>query len=166
MRSARLELALHSGALVLPAQGDIVVLRPRAGDDLSALPHDRVVVKTGFKPDHDYFAAQGYRSEGVGRVAIVCVPRAKAEAFEVALANVSTALAAAARKTAAELKAERIAAARGEGAPAVAKAPARGRAAAATPATRRTRNDSSAVKKKNASTLATGARRQAKRDSR
>ena len=80
MRSARLELALHSGALVLPAQGDIVVLRPRAGDDLSALPQGRVVVKTGFKPDHDYFAAQGYRSEGVGRVAIVCVPRAKAEA--------------------------------------------------------------------------------------
>lgn len=92
--------------------------------------------------------------------------RAKAEAFEVALANVSTALAAAARKTAAELKAERIAAARGEGAPAVAKAPAGRRSAAATPAAKRTRNDASAVKKKNASTLATGARRQAKRDSR
>ncbi len=80
MRSARLELALQSGALVLPDLGDIVVLRPRAGDDLSALPHARVVVKTGFKPDHDYFAAQGYRTEGSGVVAIVCVPRAKAEA--------------------------------------------------------------------------------------
>ncbi len=80
MRSARLELALQSGALVLPASGDIVVLRPRAGDDLSALPQDRVVVKTGFKPDHDYFAAQGYRVEGSGAVAIVCVPRAKLEA--------------------------------------------------------------------------------------
>lgn len=80
MRSARLELALQSGALVLPAVGDIVVLRPRAGDDLSALPQDRVVVKTGFKPDHDYFAAQGYRFEGTGALAIVCVPRAKAEA--------------------------------------------------------------------------------------
>ena len=80
MRSARLELALQSGALVLPAAGDIVVLRPRAGDDLSSLPKERVVVKTGFKPDHDYFAAQGYRSEGVGAIAIVCVPRAKAEA--------------------------------------------------------------------------------------
>ena len=74
-----MELALQSGALVLPEQGDIVVLRPRAGDDLSALPQGRVVVKTGFKPDHDYFAAQGYRMEGSGRVAIVCVPRAKAE---------------------------------------------------------------------------------------
>lgn len=92
--------------------------------------------------------------------------RAKAEAFEIALASVSTALAAAARKSAAELKAERIAAARGQGAPAVAKAPAKGRTASATPATKRTRNDSSAVAKKNASTLATGARRQAKRDSR
>jgi len=80
MRSARLELALQSGALVLPAVGDIVVLRPRAGDDLSALPQDRVVVKTGFKPDHDYFAAQGYRTEGSGSIAVVCVPRAKAEA--------------------------------------------------------------------------------------
>lgn len=80
MRSARLELALQSGALVLPASGDIVVLRPRAGDDLSALPQDRVVVKTGFKPDHDYFAAQGYRMEGAGTLAIVCVPRAKSEA--------------------------------------------------------------------------------------
>lgn len=80
MRSARLELALQSGALVLPASGDIMVLRPRAGDDLSSLPQTRVVVKTGFKPDHDYFAAQGYRTEGLGGVAIVCVPRAKAEA--------------------------------------------------------------------------------------
>ena len=92
--------------------------------------------------------------------------RAKAEVFEVALAGVSSALAAAARTTAAELKAERIAAARGEGAPSIAKAPAAGRAAASSPATKRTRNDASAVKKKNASTLATGARRQAKRDGR
>ena len=81
MRSARLELALASDALRLPAEGDILVMRPRAGDDLSALPKDRVVVQTGFKPDHDYFAAQGYRM-GVAQaaMAIVCVPRAKAEA--------------------------------------------------------------------------------------
>ena len=57
-----------------------MVLRPRIGDDLSSLPADRLVVKTGFKPDHDYFAAQGYRTEGSGALAIVCVPRAKAEA--------------------------------------------------------------------------------------
>ena len=81
MRSARLELALASGALVLPALGNIVVMRPRAGDDLSMLPQDQVVVQTGFKPDYDYFAAQGYRmGPAEAAVAIVCVPRAKAEA--------------------------------------------------------------------------------------
>lgn len=82
MRSARLELALQSGALTFAAAGDNLVLRPRAGDDLSALPKARVVVRTGFKPDHDYFAAQGYRMEGDGPFgcAIVCLPRAKAEA--------------------------------------------------------------------------------------
>jgi 16S rRNA (guanine1207-N2)-methyltransferase len=81
MRSARLDLALASGALVLPTVGTIVVMRPRAGDDLSALPKDQVVVQTGFKPDHDYFTAQGYRTgEAQATVAIVCVPRAKAEA--------------------------------------------------------------------------------------
>ncbi len=81
MRSARLELALASGALSLPASGDILVMRPRAGDDLSALPKDRVVVQTGFKPDYDYFAALGYRmGPSPAAVAIVCVPRAKADA--------------------------------------------------------------------------------------
>jgi len=49
MRSARLEMALDSGAFVLPPLGDIVVLSPQAGDDLSALPKARVVVLTGFK---------------------------------------------------------------------------------------------------------------------
>jgi 16S rRNA (guanine1207-N2)-methyltransferase len=80
MRSARLELALESGLLRLPLAGDIVVMRPRAGDDLSALPQERVVVQTGFKPDHDYFAVQGYRSSGEAGLAIVCVPRSKPQA--------------------------------------------------------------------------------------
>lgn len=82
MRSARLDLALSSGALSLPPEGDILVMRPRAGDDLSALPKVQVVVQTGFKPDFDYFAAQGYRTEAQGKpaLAIVCLPRAKAEA--------------------------------------------------------------------------------------
>jgi hypothetical protein len=95
--------------------------------------------------------------------------RDKAEAFEDALSRVSTALAAAARRSAAELKAERLEAARaGSGAPAVAKAPARGArsASASTASAKRSRSDSSAVSKKNASTLAAGARRQAKRDAR
>ena len=42
MRSARLTLALESSAFVPPADGIILVLRPHAGDDLSALPRERV----------------------------------------------------------------------------------------------------------------------------
>ena len=82
MRGARLQLALDSGAWVLPAKGDIAVYRPRIGDDLSALPQARVVVLTGFKPDHDHFAALDYRVALTGQcvTALVCLPRAKAEA--------------------------------------------------------------------------------------
>ncbi|WP_136683527.1 class I SAM-dependent methyltransferase [Falsirhodobacter xinxiangensis] len=84
MRSARLEAALDSGALVLPESGTIAVLRPRAGDDLSALPKDRLLVVQGFKPDHDHFAARGYRvatEAGEGHAAVlVCLSRSKAEA--------------------------------------------------------------------------------------
>ena len=82
MRSLRLDMALTSGAWVLPATGDIAVWRPAAGDDLSALPKDRVVVQTGFRPDHDHFAGLGYRMAGTGpfAAALVCLPRAKAQA--------------------------------------------------------------------------------------
>lgn len=82
MRSARLELALKSGAFVVPETGDILVLRPVAGDDLSSLPKARVVVRTGFRPDHDHFLRQGYRVEGGGPAGavILCLPRAKAAA--------------------------------------------------------------------------------------
>ena len=37
-------MALAEGALVLPSEGRIAVYRPQAGDDLSALPRERVVV--------------------------------------------------------------------------------------------------------------------------
>jgi 16S rRNA (guanine1207-N2)-methyltransferase len=81
MRSARLTLALESSAFVPPADGNILVLRPHAGDDLSALPRDRVRVVTGFKPDHDWFAARGYavsaQIDGPVAAALVCLPRAK-----------------------------------------------------------------------------------------
>ncbi|WP_444667301.1 class I SAM-dependent methyltransferase [Cereibacter changlensis] len=84
MRSARLTLALETGAVVLPDTGTIAIYRPRGGDDLSALPKDRLLVVQGFRPDHDAFAAQGYRvtvQGGSGHAAaIVCLPRAKAEA--------------------------------------------------------------------------------------
>ena len=81
MRNLRWKSALHSGALVLPL-GPLAVLRPRAGDNLAALGPARLVVRTGFKPDHDHFAAQGYAVAGDGPFAavMVCLPRAKAEA--------------------------------------------------------------------------------------
>ncbi len=84
MRSTRLNLALETGALQLPETGSIVVYRPRSGDDMSSLPKDRVLIVQGFKPDHDHFAGQGYRvavEGGEGHAAaLVCLPRAKAEA--------------------------------------------------------------------------------------
>ena len=81
MRSARLTLALETGALSLPPEGRIAVFRPRVGDDLSDLPADRVVVLTGFKPDHDHFAGRYAVEAGLPyAAAIVCLPRAKAEA--------------------------------------------------------------------------------------
>ncbi|MDF0600778.1 methyltransferase [Psychromarinibacter sp. C21-152] len=84
MTVSRLTGALDSGALVLPEAGRIAVFRPRAGYDLSALPKDRVQVIQGFRPDHDAFAAAGYdtsvAAQGDYAAALVCVPRAKAEA--------------------------------------------------------------------------------------
>ena len=90
----------------------------------------------------------------------------KAEAFEEALSRVSRRLAVLSRESARALKEERLAAARGQ-APAAPKAPAagrtKGRAVAAAPRSSR-RNPAS--EKARASTKATGARRQAKRDAR
>lgn len=83
MRSARLENALEAGLWPLPAEGRIAVIRPRSGDDLSALPKDRVEVVTGFKPDADWFEARGYavatRLGGPYAAALVCLPRARAQ---------------------------------------------------------------------------------------
>ncbi len=85
MRSSRLDMALDSGTWILPTLGDIAVFLPRMGDDLSALPRDRVVVLTGFKPDVDHFAALGYRtaSDASYAAAIVFLPRAKLAAKSV-----------------------------------------------------------------------------------
>ncbi len=78
MRSSRLSLALETGALILPETGPIAVFRPRIGDDLSALPQERLVVLTGFKPDHDHFARQVSVSPVPPfAAAIVCLPRAR-----------------------------------------------------------------------------------------
>ena len=101
-----------------------------------------------------------YRRKGAAKVG------AKAEIFEDALARVSRQLSVAARRSARDLKDERLARARGDAAPAK---PAK-KSAAKVKGVARVRvadtRKSPARKKRDASTLAKGARRQAKRDSR
>ncbi|MBI1220687.1 MAG: methyltransferase [Rhodobacteraceae bacterium] len=84
MRATRILHAIDAGLLRLPEAGPIAVFHPQAGDDLSPLGHDRVRVITGFRPDHDAFAAAGYAvattAEGPYAAALVCLPRARAEA--------------------------------------------------------------------------------------
>jgi 16S rRNA (guanine1207-N2)-methyltransferase len=85
-----LSLALDTGALSLPATGPIAVYRPRIGDDLSALPADRVVVLTGFKPDHDHFAKAGAVDLSPPyAAALVCLPRSR-EAARALVARAAT----------------------------------------------------------------------------
>jgi len=99
--------------------------------------------------------------------------RRKAEAFEDALARVSRSLATAAKASAAALKAERLASARGEEPPAKPPRVARtgagaGRAVTGKvgPADAKAKKKTPASTKKRASTKAQGARKQAARDNR
>jgi 16S rRNA (guanine1207-N2)-methyltransferase len=86
MRSARLSLALQSGLFALPARGDVVVFGAAQGDDLSWARPAQTVLLTGFKPDHDHFAAQGWQVVTGGDavppcdLAVVLLPRYKAAA--------------------------------------------------------------------------------------
>ncbi len=92
--------------------------------------------------------------------------RDKAEVFELSLARVSRQVAKAAAQTAAELKEERLAAARvGTGTPAVAKT-GRARSATANPSSKRGATKTTGGLKRDASSRAQGARRQGKRDAR
>ncbi len=79
----RLSLALSDGDLTLPAQGRIALFAPRVALDASLLPPDRVQVITTFKPDHDAFEAAGFAcaraAEGAFAMAIICLPRSKAQ---------------------------------------------------------------------------------------
>jgi 16S rRNA (guanine1207-N2)-methyltransferase len=83
MRSARLTLALDSGALTLPPTGPITVFGPRMGDDLSDLPQDRLTLVQGFRPDHDHFRALGYTvalaAPPGAAASLVCLPRQRDE---------------------------------------------------------------------------------------
>lgn len=82
-RALRLELALEAG-LLLPGQGTIAVLHPQTGESFAPLPQERVQIVTPQAADHAFFAAQGYAcataAEGRHAAALVCLPRARAEA--------------------------------------------------------------------------------------
>lgn len=66
----------------LPESGRILILRPTAGADLSALPCDRSQVVTGFRPDHDHWRDAGWQvagaPEGTFAAAVLFLPRARA----------------------------------------------------------------------------------------
>lgn len=79
-RAARLALAFEAG-LALP-DGPIAVYRPRAGEDFSLLDPGRVQMVQGFRPDHDALALAGWQvttAPAPAPVALICLPRAKAE---------------------------------------------------------------------------------------
>ncbi|MBS0564066.1 MAG: class I SAM-dependent methyltransferase [Proteobacteria bacterium] len=81
MSENRIPLAL-ADAGGLPDAGRILVLRPGAGADLSALPRDRALIATGFRPDHDRWQAAGWTvaraPEGDFAAAVLFLPRARA----------------------------------------------------------------------------------------
>ncbi len=134
-------------------------------DELGDL-HDRVRrASSKYRKLHRRQASAQVRSDRGRGKAAAKNPRSavKAEVFEDALARVSRALSKAAKASAAELKAKRLAAAKaGSAGPKKAPAPGQGPGSGRTAAKRR----SPVVKKKNAATLAAGSRRQAKRDAR
>ncbi len=82
--SSRLTLALSTGELVLPDAGMLSVLLPAPGVDLQALPRSRTQVVQPFKPYFDHFTRHGYgcvtHSGDPCALAVVCLPRAKAQA--------------------------------------------------------------------------------------
>jgi hypothetical protein len=92
--------------------------------------------------------------------------RDRAEAFEEALARVSRQLAVVARRTANELREERLAAARAAKAGGPAATPTAASGPTSVESTRRRATKTTGGIKKDASTRATGARRQAARDAR
>lgn len=82
--SLRLTLALEEGGLVLPEAGELSVLLPTPDVDLYTLPQTRVQVVQPFKPHHDFFQRAGFTcvtdSDAPCAAAIICLPRAKAQA--------------------------------------------------------------------------------------
>ncbi|MEP3296882.1 MAG: class I SAM-dependent methyltransferase [Pseudoruegeria sp.] len=81
--SPRLSFALTNSDVPLPVTGRILVMRPRATDDLSAIPKDRLQIVQGFYPDHKALADQGFdlidTPTGDYSAALVYLPRSKVE---------------------------------------------------------------------------------------
>ena len=92
--SERLTRALSRDAFALPAEGRILALRMPGTTGLDALPLDRLVAVTGFRPDHDALASRGVAMaetpEGAFAAALVFLPRARALAEDL----IATAIAA------------------------------------------------------------------------
>ena len=158
------------------SETELAVVRETEPTALADLGEDQLIELHGrVRRGRDKYTGQ-YRRQASMRVAEVGGRGAarpgnrraadRAEVFEAALARVSTALARAARRSAAELKAERLAAARAEKAASRRPESDLPEAAEPAPETPRPPVKSSGRRKRDASTLAAGARRQAKRDAR
>lgn len=84
MLDARLQVALNGGGLDLPSEGRIAVFGPAVDLDLLGLDPDKCDIIHDFRPFHDAWAARRYATscvpEGPYAAAIVCLPRAKAQA--------------------------------------------------------------------------------------
>ena len=162
-------------------EAELMLIRETERDQIAGLDEDQLVdLHTRIRRARNKYVKL-YRREASARVGEyssrgVARPKnrrnaGKAEVFEDALSRVSRELAAAARHSAAELKAERIEAARREpvvppSRPARTGRPRTGRRSARRSQTTDRSPTSPALRKRQASTLAKGARRQAKRDSR
>lgn len=83
---ARLRIALEQGLVVLPQGARIAVIGPVAGTDLSMLPQERCDLISTFRPDTDYYEAQGWTCHAAPqkRYALVVVIVARAKALSLA----------------------------------------------------------------------------------
>lgn len=83
---SRLALAIGAGDFTPPTTGEIAVWRPDVGYDVSVLPHDRVQIVQGFKPDFEIWSGRGYQTSPTLKksvaASVICVPRAKSLAQE------------------------------------------------------------------------------------
>jgi hypothetical protein len=156
-------------------EAELAVVRETAPDVLAGLTEDELIdLHARVRRARNKYTGQ-YRRQAGARVAAAGARGAarpgnrraadRAEVFERALARVSTALARAARHSAAELRSERLAAARAATAPGpeVTADTGDARSSAAPP---RPPVKSTGRQKRDASSTAAGARRQARRDSR